>query len=488
MPRPDLRRHLPAFLTIVGAPLLIALVYGRPYLNYDAAYALVWANDIANGWTPDYEGFIAPTPHPLQTFVSFLALPLGNLTVGVLAWIVMFAFGGLIWVTYRLGEELFNRPVGVLAAIVILTRPAFAKNATAAYQDIPFILFVVWALLVEVRQPRRGWPVLVLLTLAGLLRPEGWMLAGLYWLYLFPARGWRDRIWLALLAAAGPVLWALSDWAVTGDLLHSFHGTSDLAAQLDRPRKPEEAPFWTLKFLGWTLREPLILGVPIGCVFVALYARRQAKILLGVAALMTAFFIATTFGGLPLIARYVLTPTVLLAIVYAAGVFGWRDLPAGERARETWKWIGGLSLALSIVFIPWHVGLIGDQARKIENYGSIQRDLRQVANSPTVDDYFLRCGRISTNNHRPVPAFRFELDGPPGSVMTQADEAHPLAETILYPLNRAVALKYYNQVPSLTPPAGYATVYTSKAWRLYASPRCRAAVKAGVTPPNVDRD
>lgn len=488
MQRLELRRHLPAILTIVGAPLLIAIVYGRPYLNYDAAYSLVWARDIASGFTPDYLGYIAPTPHPLQTFVSLLALPLGGLTVDFLAWVVMLAFGGLIWVTYRLGEELFNRPVGVLAAIIILTRPAFAKNAAAAYQDIPFILFVIWALLVEVRNPRRGWPVLVLLTLAGLLRPEGWLLAGLYWIYLFPSRTWRERIPLALLAAAGPTLWAISDFAITGDLLHSFHGTSDLAAQLDRPRAPSDAPYWTLKFLGWTLREPLIVGVPIGCAFVILHARRQAKILLGVALLMTAFFIATTFGGLPLIARYVLTPTVLLSIVYAAGVFGWRDLPEGDRARVHWQWIGAFSLALSIVFIPRHIVLIHEQAQKIENYGSIQRDLRRVANSPTVEKFYARCGRISTNNHRPVPAFRYEIGGPPGSVMTKEDQKHQLAETILYPLNRAVASKYYNKVPSLAPPPKYTTVYASRYWRLYASPRCRASVTAGVTLPGVDRD
>ena len=49
-------------------------------------------------------------------------------------------------------------------------------------------MFVIWALLLEIRQPRRGWPVLAMLSLAGLLRPEAWVLAGLYWLYLFPAR------------------------------------------------------------------------------------------------------------------------------------------------------------------------------------------------------------------------------------------------------------------------------------------------------------
>jgi hypothetical protein len=482
-----MRRVIPALLTIVGAPLILVLVYGSPYLNYDAAYSLVWARDIAHGFTPDYNGWIAPTPHPLQTFVSFLALPLGNATDEVLAWLVLFAFGALLWIVYRLGTELFNGWVGVTAAVVILTRPAFAKNALAAYQDIPFVLFVCWALLLEVRSPKRGWPVLGLLTLAGLLRPEAWVLAGLYWLYILPGRPNAERIKLAVLVAAGPVLWAISDWAITGDPLHSFNGTKDLAAQLDRPRDPIEAPFWTAKFLGWTLREPLILGVPIGCAFMLFFARRQAKILLGVAAVMTLIFIASTIGGLPLIARYVLTPTVLLAVVYAAGVFGWRSLPDG-REKQIWKMVGFASLALSVLYIPWHLKEADRQATKIDNYGTIQSNLRTVADSPTVREYYKLCGRISTNNHRPVPAFRFELGGRPGAIQTKSDPDHPLAETILYPANRDVAGSYYNRVPDLTPPAGYTSVYKTWAWQLYASPECRAAIASGKTVSGIDRD
>ncbi|MFY9487634.1 MAG: hypothetical protein WAP35_02915 [Solirubrobacterales bacterium] len=479
MRRPDLRSILPPVLAIVVAPLLMALVYGQPYLNYDAAYSLVWANDIASGFTPDYNGYIAPTPHPLQTFFSLLALPFGSATEDVLAWLVMFCFGGLLWIVYRLGSELFNAPVGITAAVVLLTRPAFAKNAEAAYQDIPFVLFVCWALLLEVRESRRGWPVLMMLTFAGLLRPEGWALAGLYWLYLLPKREWGARVGLAALAAAGPVLWAISDWAITGDLLHSLHGTQDLAAQLDRPRTPAEAPWFTAKFMGWTLREPLILGVPIGAAFTLLFARRQATILMGVAALMTVLFIASTIVGLPLIARYVLTPTVLLAIVYAAGVFGWKNLPERSKDRTRWRAIGYFSLALSVVFIPWHIGLIDEQAEKIENYGSIQRDLEVIADDPKFIAFYNHCGRISTNNHRPTPYLRYELDGAPGSVQTRRDPDHPLGEMMLQPRDRTVAQKYYNEVPDLSPPPGFKTVFVSKSWRLFASPECSTAVAAG---------
>lgn len=480
-----IRQLLPPLLVIVGVPLLYLAVYGPPYLNYDASYSLLWAADIANGETPDYNGFIAPTPHPLQTLVSFLALPLGSATAGALAWLVMLCFGALTWVVYLIGRDLFNGWVGLLAAVVIVTRPAFAKNTLAAYQDIPFILFVCWALLLEIRRPRRGAPVLVLLLLAGLLRPEAWLLSGIYWLYMWPARDLRGRTLLALLVAAAPVLWSLSDWAITGDLLHSFHGTKDLAAQLERPRSPLVAPYWALKFFAWTLREPLIVGVPIGLLFCWFCARRQGLILFGVAALMSLLFILSSLGGLPLIARYVLTPTVLLAVIYAAGVFGWRSLPEDFPRRSAWKWVGWGSLSLSILFIPWFLPVARDTARKIDNYQSIQGDLRSVADSPQVRRFNLLCGRISTTDHRPVPALRYELGGPPGSVQTVGNPETPLAELALFPANQQIVDRFYSQKkPDLSPPVdqngqSYEVVFESWAWKLYASPRCVEAVSRG---------
>lgn len=471
-------------LFCVGVPLLYFAVYGPPYLNYDASYSLLWANDIANGFTPDYGGFIAPTPHPLQTFVSFLALPLGSATTATLAWIVMLCFGALCWVVYLIGKELFNDWVGVLAAIVIITRPAFAKNTLADYQDIAFILFVCWALLLEIKKPHRGAPVLAILAVAGLMRPEAWLLSGLYWLWMWPKSDARQRILLALIVGSAPVLWSLSDWAISGDLLHSFNGTSDLAAQLNRPRSPLIAPYWTLKFFAWTLREPLIIGVPIGLAYCWFCARRQGLILFGVAALMSFLFILSTIGGLPLIARYVLTPTVLLAVIYAAGVFGWISLPKDFARRDMWKWIGAGSLALSIIFIPWFIPILKENAQKIDNYQTIQADLRDVAQSPVLQKYNRLCGRISTTDHRPVPAFRYEIDGPPGSVQTIGNPETPMAALALFPASKDIVDRFYSiKKPKLTPAAyGYPDfqpVLTTSAWKLYASPECIAAVKKG---------
>ena len=69
----------------------------------------------------------------------------------------------------------------------MLTRPALLRDALLGYQDVPFACLIVGAVLLEAQRPRRGAPVLALLAVAGLLRPEAWVLGGLYWLYL----AWR---------------------------------------------------------------------------------------------------------------------------------------------------------------------------------------------------------------------------------------------------------------------------------------------------------
>ena len=76
----------------------------------------------------------------------------------------------------------------------MLTRTDMQLLALRAMFDLPFYLMVFGAALVELRRPRAGWPVLVLLALAGLLRPEAWLLGGVYWLWLaWSCRASRPR-------------------------------------------------------------------------------------------------------------------------------------------------------------------------------------------------------------------------------------------------------------------------------------------------------
>ena len=60
--------------------------------------------------------------------------------------------------------------------------------------DLPFYLMIFAAALLELRRPRAGWPVLALLVLAGLLRPEAWLLGGVVLALARPRAAPRGRI------------------------------------------------------------------------------------------------------------------------------------------------------------------------------------------------------------------------------------------------------------------------------------------------------
>ena len=74
------------------------------------------------------------------------------------------------------GRVAFTPLIGAIAALLLLTRFDFAFLAARGYIDVPYMALVVWAAVMEATRPRRGWPVFLLLGLAGLLRPEAWIL------------------------------------------------------------------------------------------------------------------------------------------------------------------------------------------------------------------------------------------------------------------------------------------------------------------------
>ena len=59
---------------------------------------------------------------------SSLALPLGDHADTVIVWAVLLTFGAVVYLIFRLGETLFSRWVGIVAALVVLTRPALQRE------------------------------------------------------------------------------------------------------------------------------------------------------------------------------------------------------------------------------------------------------------------------------------------------------------------------------------------------------------------------
>src|SRR3954469_8809211 len=175
----------------LGALLAWALI-GTGFLNYDTAYSLLWGGDVAHGRAPDFGVPVAPTPHPLATLVGVLLTPFGDAAQPLWVVLAFLALGAVGWLTYELGAHWFGPAAGVVAGLVILTRIPLLSFGVRAYVDIPYVALVLGAILAEARRepagagaPRRaaaggGAVPLVLLALAGLLRPEAWLFSFAY--------------------------------------------------------------------------------------------------------------------------------------------------------------------------------------------------------------------------------------------------------------------------------------------------------------------
>jgi hypothetical protein len=351
----------------------------------------------------------------------------------------------------------------VLATAIVLTRRPVLDFGARAYVDIPYLVLVLAALLLETRRRRAGAPVLALLAVAGLLRPEAWLLTGAYlgWLWI---GGERD-VRLIAIAAAGPLLWCVSDLLLTGDPLHSLLGTRDTAATLQRKTGLQNVPLTMPRRLGEILREPVLVGAAGGGVLSLWLLRRRAALGAATGVVAVGAFCVLATAGLPILGRYLLLPAAILAIFCGAGAFGWAELPRGHPWRQRWAIFGAFVLVLMLVFAPGQVGRLGKLGDALARQDQIQRDLHALTPA-------MRCAPVAVPNHRPVPLLALWLDRAPQAVVVAQDT--PLRSgTYVTPANAAVAKDYILDPRDLDqaippPPAAFRPVAANRSWRVAA--------------------
>src|SRR3954452_24314152 len=226
-PRPDhgeaprRRRRAVPWPAIALAGLILGTLVGfvvyPTFPNYDSYYSLLWGREVLHGTLPSFDAYRAPTEHPLAIAFGAVLAIVGDDADRIMVFATFASFVVLAAGMYRLGRASFGTLVGLVAAALLCTRFDFPFLAARAYIDIPYLALIVWAVALEADRRRRGTPVFVLLAAAGLLRPEAWLLSGLYWLWCFLPATWPQRIKYAALSAIGPVVWPAVDWIVTGD-------------------------------------------------------------------------------------------------------------------------------------------------------------------------------------------------------------------------------------------------------------------------------
>ena len=207
------------------------------------------------------------------------------------------------------------------------------------------------------------------------------MLGGLYLLWMWPRAGTAQRARL-LGAHRRSRRWSgrSTDAIVTGDPLHSLHGTADLAEAVDRRRDIVDAPYWTAQYFGYSAaraardRDPgrallrLALPPPRG----AAAARRRR----GDDARVHDRAALRAAADRPLRAH---------AVGPADAVLRARRVRLAARSATRgrggcWMWIGHRHApALSIAFLPWHVGML---ARPRAPPRPRRRDVRRAARRP----------------------------------------------------------------------------------------------------------
>ena len=435
--RTDREKPLPRGLLDALAAVLVAaaifLAFGHAFLNYDSFYALLWGSELAAGRLPNYGAPVAPTPHPLVTLLGIPLSLLGAAGEDVLLALFLLGFGALVVGVFRLGSELFAWPVGLLAAGILATRVPPLNFGIRGYVDLPTAALIVWAGVLELRRPRRGAPVLVLLALAGLLRPEAWLFAGAYWLWLAPALAPGARVRLAALAAAGPALWALSDLAVTGNPLWSFQGTNELAGRLERPTGLDDVWHIGPRRLGEILRLPELLAAVAGLMAGAALLRRRVVLPLALAGLNGLAYLTFAIAGLPLLGRYLLLAGAMLALLAAVAALGWTALGRGHPARRPWQAGGALVLLAFLAFAPAQAGRLGDLRTDIAARDRIQSDLLDLTRRPEVRFTLQRCRPLYLPNHRRVPELSYWTGLPPADVRSAGLERPGARGTFISP-------------------------------------------------------
>lgn len=511
-----------AWVAAVGAALLLIFPVGFP--NYDTIYALVWGRELAHGSSPDYGAALPPTPHPLADLLGLVTTPLGNGAITVTMIVAYVSMGLVAYLVYRLGTLWFDRWIGIVAAAIVLTRAPYLSNGLRAYVDLPYIALCLGALTIEAKRPRAGWPVLALLVPAGLLRPEAWFFAGVYWLWLAlairpaptgrnvkpqvptgrnvdagetnrpvgrggltfrPVVGWRDwevgwrgergtreLAWLALLALGGPVLWVLFDAVTTGDPMYSLTGTQKTVETLERRTGPVDLVLYGPRALGEVMQWPGMVGALGGIVLGFLYLRRRSA--LGIAACLLALgaFALLACAGLAIIARYTMLGAAVLAIFVAVALLGWRLLEPGDPHRRWWQAFAAVVALMSVLWLPNQWDLDRTVHTDLSNQGKIERELTDLVEAGAFEP---ACGPIIVPNHRAVPRLAFGLEIKPTAIVSATEAAEEELPDRGYFVRPASEFVIHNFILdpndktsfSVSVPHGYREVARNDSWRIY---------------------
>jgi hypothetical protein len=389
------------------AGALIAFLLIPTYPIYDTQYYLLWGRELASGQLPSFGAFDGPTEHPLGVAWGVIMSIFGGGEQRIAVLCAVASFMLLVWGVYRLTRTAFTPIVAATAVALLMTRFNFMFLAARGYIDLAYCAAIVWAAAFEIERPRRGALVLWVLLAAELIRPDAWLLAGLYWLWCLPRASLRQLLRWAAIVAAGPLLWIVLDWVVTGNPMHSLTSTQNTAVALGRTVALSQLPGTLMHYLIVLTKSAVVAGAIGGIVLSAWLVPRRMAAPVAVLFIGIGTFVLLAGAGLSVIDRYLLMPAVMILIFCAFALSGWTMLERGI-LRRVWA-LGALVLAGIGVYLAASTLSIGKIETELGFRNTGQTSLVEILRKPAVA-HGLTCGPVSVPDHKLVPDVRLILD------------------------------------------------------------------------------
>lgn len=460
-------------LTLALAGLLWVLMGQAAVVNYDTLYGLLWGKELLHGELPDMTVPGAPTPHPLLTLAGLVLAPVfGSASPAALSLLAYLGYVATAACVVLLGL-VARRSVGIATAVVagifLVTREPVLSYGLRVYIDLPYLALLLGALAIELNRPRAGTPVLVLLLLAGLLRPEAWLLSIAYlgWLAFsdeFPGRK-TQVVWL-LLAAGAPVIWGFTDLLLTGDALFSFRGTRAGTERLERPTGLSGLVNVAPRRIGEILRWEVLLGAVAGTALLLRPSSGKGRVVVAGTAAAAVAFALVGLGGLPVIVRYLLPLGAFGCLACAYVLTGWRSDPSIPIGRA-WA-VGAAVLFVAVLLLaPAQLGRLDRLQASLSEQQRIITELEALSHE-------IPCGPITVPNRRAVPLMALWTGKPAREIVTAQDHPVPPTGTYLYPATADDADAFIldrrdrdRLIPP--PPSGYEPEDRTTSWVLAAN-------------------
>ncbi|HEY0516461.1 MAG TPA: glycosyltransferase family 39 protein [Solirubrobacteraceae bacterium] len=474
-----------AFATLCAGALIGYFVYPT-YPTYDSFYALLWGRDLLHAHLPDFRVYRGPTEHPLAIAFGAFCSIFGDGGARLMVFGSIASFVAAVVGLYRLGRLCFGPVVGVIAALLLLSRFFVESLSSQGYLDISYVALVVWAIVLEVERPRRGTAVLLMLAAAGLLRPDAWVLSGVYWLWCWPHADGRTRLRNLALAAIAPVVWVTFDAIVTGNPLYSLTATHGLAQELERTQG-----FGAVVSSLWSYTEridkvPVIVGALAGIPLAIWMAPRRVLVPLAALVLLYLVFLLEGAGGASVIDRYLLGAATVLLLFCAVALGGWSMLRPGSWARRVWIAAAAALVAFGATSAATTLNLT-TLKNTLAYHEEFHLGLANALHARTVASTLKRCPLLSLPNNKLIPDARWILDTVGQHDIVARSQAradvgkgsHTLENRLrrgsvaVYPLGSAIFVEAIVDVGDdardQVPAKGFHRIYTSRYYAVYAN-------------------